>query len=960
MFSKMNLRTSFHKGITLFLTLFLLAVFLPFADSEVSVYAQQQHLRYRDSKDAPVDALLVIDVTRDRKPISKYLYGVNIANWCPWYYLNLCAPKLKDAKISVVRLGATNMERYNYKNNRIFNVIARENQYIPMSWQSFVRWCRQNVKAEPLLQVSGYGHVAGNGKTINDPDYDHVQTADEVEHWIARAGERVNFWEIGNEPWIAWKRSDYPEPYHDAAHGDQVLNKDTSYDNYFERFLFLAHRIKKTNPKAKVFGPTSANWWLYWSNDYSLICPVTEANGDAKVDDQRWKTMSVVENQWDQNIFPDRGNDPEITGWETDQNRVLSQYLIRAKEYEERHGMRVVDFMDVHRYIRAPADRDAIQEPRGLWQDGFQSWDMETGSYGIETKLLKRFQNMVNTYYPDTQLSFSEYDYFYWDGHPSLPQIAAVGQMDFLGFFAKMGVKMACNWYVGEPNQSGNNGKKGVDSAGQAMFNERGEPNPKYWAFWLMSRYFRGEVVSAESDNWDTFSVHACQSKDIVVFVANKGDYATDSGSFIPDQPPKIAQIQIRGLSDQERQKLQIKKVLRFGINDPQVIQMEPYGIDLRNGTFSYEFQPLAIYAFILSKESSPEEPGKYLQINPKRIDFGPYETGILEEDGGKKYTVPIHITNGRQGTTAWFVSKEADWIDIVGNIQGEAKVTDRVYLTVDRTNLPYGKHRSQVAVATSEGTVVVPVTVEVLPGESDGVKRICDFETGSLAHSWNETEPYSVGWWDGHGTPDDRNSPYIYRFFLDTREKPDTGGRLSMRVEFCRAHGDTKNGKTSMSFGTYGHKTVISGENGQGSVTYDATANWSNYSSLQFDIKTDTKNRLVTRLLMVITDELGNKGKPAVGNKPWNARKGQNLLKITDGKWQTIRIPLDGIFYDWRYPEGQNGAKTQLDFSRISQIEFVPWPGKVNMTGTIYFDNFCVIKTGSSGSQKQKAHLLP
>ncbi len=197
----MNLRTSFHKGITLFLTLFLLAVFLPFADSEVSVYAQQQHLRYRDFKDAPVDALLVIDVTRDRKSISKYLYGVNIANWCPWYYLNLCAPKLKDAKISVVRLGATNMERYNYKNNRIFNVIARENQYIPMSWQSFVRWCRQNVKAEPLLQVSGYGHVAGNGKTINDPDYDHVQTADEVEHWIARAGERVNFWETGIGIW---------------------------------------------------------------------------------------------------------------------------------------------------------------------------------------------------------------------------------------------------------------------------------------------------------------------------------------------------------------------------------------------------------------------------------------------------------------------------------------------------------------------------------------------------------------------------------------------------------------------------------------------------------------------------------------------------------------------------------------------------------------------------------------
>lgn len=315
-----------------------------------------------------------------------------------------------------MRLGATNMERYNYMNNRIFNVITRKNQYVPMTWESFITWCRKDVKAEPFLQVSVYGHVAGSGDTIDVPDYDHIQSIDEVERWIAKAGERVKFWGVGNEPWIAWKRYDYPEPYEDAAHGDQVLNKDTSYDNYFSRFLSLTSIIKQANPKATVFGPTSANWWYYWSNDYSPLCPVTEANEDARVDDPGWQTMSHVENQWNRDIFPDRGNDPEITA----------------------------------------------------------------GSYGIKTMILKRFKNMIDSYYPGIQILFSEYDYFYWSGHPKLPQIAAVGQMDFLGFFARMGVKLACNWYVGEPNQSGISGEKGGDSAGQAMFNEKGEPNPKY------------------------------------------------------------------------------------------------------------------------------------------------------------------------------------------------------------------------------------------------------------------------------------------------------------------------------------------------------------------------------------------------------------------------------------------------------------------------------------------------
>jgi hypothetical protein len=254
----------------------------------------------------------------------------------------MCAQKLKDAKVTVIRLGATNMERYNYTNNRMYNVATGENQYVPMSWGSFVNWCREDIEVVPFLLVPVYGHVAGEGSAIEDT--------------------------------------------------------------------------------------------------------VTEVNGDAQPDHEGWQKMLDSEDQWNQKVFPDRGDDPNITGWETDMNRNLSQYLIRAKEYEDTQSIRVADYMDVHRYFRKETDYDAIQETRGLWQDAFQSQDSEVKG-NTETKVLKRFQNMVNAYYPETELSFSEYDYFYWNGHPELPQVAAVGQMDFLGFFARMGVKLACNWY---------------------------------------------------------------------------------------------------------------------------------------------------------------------------------------------------------------------------------------------------------------------------------------------------------------------------------------------------------------------------------------------------------------------------------------------------------------------------------------------------------------------------------
>jgi hypothetical protein len=54
---------------------------------------------------------------------------------------------------------------------------------------------------------------------------------------------------------------------------------------------------------------------------------------------------------------------------------------------------------------------------------------------------------------------------------------------------------------------------------------------------------------------------------------------------------------------------------------------------------------------------------------------------------------------------------------------------------------------------------------------------------------------------------------------------------------------------------------------------------------------------------MIVVSDESVNLGKPSTWINSYDEQ-----TKLTDGNWQTVTIPLDGDFYDWRYPARQNG----------------------------------------------------
>ncbi|MFH0879672.1 MAG: glycan-binding surface protein, partial [Lentisphaerota bacterium] len=902
-----------------------------------------------------------------RKKINPRIYGVNIANWCQAYYLKLCTPMLTNARVSIVRYGATNIERYNWRNNRMYNVISEENQYVPTSWRAFMDWAKNDVKAEPFFQTAVFGQVASDADSNY---YSYAQTSQDIIDWVNTAGTNVQVWGIGNEPFIAWKLKTYKGArtngesyaYNDGAHGDQIYNEDIYHDTFFSNFIRVATAIRGANASASILGPTPANWWLYWGTDYSPSCPAKKNNPGAHLDDNGWYMMANPANQADPRIFPERCGSADVIGWEVDEitgkfndNRNLCQFAKRMGEYAASHGgAQLCNYMDFHRYMNTANDAGAVQETRDLWDPDYQSYDKETGGSGTRTKILVRFNNIINHYYTNMYLSLSEYDFFYWQGHPDEMQISALGEMDYLGVFPRQNVQMACNWYIGEPDQSGGGYEHSADAAKQAMFKEDGEPNPKYWALKLMSTHFRDQSLQTVASDNSQFSIYAgleTSSSQLTVVAAYKGQYVPwwdlhNPGALIQGQGNSNAMIIVSNFTITG-----VSKVLRYGRQDPGIMMMAPNGVRVTNNTFCYEFEPLSIYLFQFHGVATPpaeQAPASYVNVHPKRLDFGPYSLGSEQvrhhdEHTGltwytTNYTHTIKISNTRNSNTAWQVSESCSWLAVVGPTSGVATVTDVIPLIVTNRSLAVGVYSANVQVVTAQGTLMVPVTMEVTPGVAQGEKQLFDAETKSLAHTWSLGEPYSIGFYDGHGNPEDMDGPYIYDFSMDSTEKSGVGGTTSMRIDFNRANGDNAGGKLYSAFGTYGHTN--------GTMVWVPTnGNPADYV-FKFDIKTKTEGPgfTSTKLMLVISDFDGHKGKPKVGISSF-----KDVMELADGGWQTVSIPLNSLFYNWAYPSGQDGSYVSLNFANVKQVEFCPWVGAEDKRGTMWLDNLRIETVNAS-----------
>jgi hypothetical protein len=262
-------------------------------------------------------------------------------------------------------------------------------------------WCQPDAGSGVL---PGGANVTGNNPFDTSIAIGPSFVTAWMDHLAAQFGTAgsggVRYYALDNEPalWDSTHRDVHPQPL--------------TFDELWTKSRDVAAAIKAKDPAAVVFGPVSWGWCEYF---YSAADNCSPNGAD----------------------FIAHGSVP-LTQW----------YLRQVRQYQEAHGVRLVDVLDVHYYPQASGvslsgDESAATSARrlrsldGLWDPTYvdESW------IGTQVRLIPRMKEWIAAELPGTKLAITEYQWGNDDGLSS-----ALAQAEALGIFAREGVDIATRW----------------------------------------------------------------------------------------------------------------------------------------------------------------------------------------------------------------------------------------------------------------------------------------------------------------------------------------------------------------------------------------------------------------------------------------------------------------------------------------------------------------------------------
>jgi len=203
----------------------------------------------------------------------------------------------------------------------------------------------------------------------------------------------------------------------------------------------------------------------------------------------------------------------------------LDWYLQQMKAYEQQHGVRILDYLDLHIYPQGDGvySTDAgnaatqalrLRSTRALWDPTYQdeSWIPD------KVMLIPRMKAWVNNNYPGTKLAISEYN---WGAFTSIN--GALAEADVLGIFGREGLDMAALWVAPNPT------------------------DPVAYVFRLYRNYdsqgsaFGDTSLQAASADQDKLAIYAAQRSNdmaLTLIVINKTDTNLTSGVSLANFKP--------------------------------------------------------------------------------------------------------------------------------------------------------------------------------------------------------------------------------------------------------------------------------------------------------------------------------------------------------------------------------------------------------------------------------------
>jgi len=381
---------------------------------------------------------LQVNAAAGQHPISSYIYGINCAD----------AALAQQARLPVRRWGGNATTRYNWQNDfsntgsdwyfeniyqgaQAFDQFVnedRDNGAKTLVTAPLTGWvARDSPQEHPFdcgFKISKYGNQqsvdpwdpdCGNGYTPggvaltgNDPhDTSLAVDASFVGGWVTHlvstfgtaSDGGVLFYGLDNEPML-W-------PY---THRDIHPNL-TSYDELRDQTYAYAAAIKAADPSAQTLGPVTWGWCAYFYSALDGCSPGAD--------------------------YAAHGN-TAFTPW----------YLAQMQAYEQQHGTRLLDYLDLHIYPQvdgvfsdelgdASVQAARLRSTRQLWDPTY----VHEGWIAQPVSLIPRMQAWVDENYPGTKLAITEYNWGalgYMNG--------ALAQADLLGIFGREGLDLATLW----------------------------------------------------------------------------------------------------------------------------------------------------------------------------------------------------------------------------------------------------------------------------------------------------------------------------------------------------------------------------------------------------------------------------------------------------------------------------------------------------------------------------------
>ena len=521
-------------------------------------YAQQQTVN------------ITVSPSEEHKEISPYIYGVN------------SGVDLNAVSAGALRLGGNRLAAYNWENNvsnagsdwkhlsdmYLLDNVAEDIKPLPGAAAIQLANDAQNGGVPyTLLTLQMLGYTSSNktgvvpeeksapseywDKVVNRKESEFTLTPDTKDGYVYM-DEYLNYLitTLGNsasETGIkAYALDNEPALWHHTH--SRVQKEPVNCKELMDKSIDLARVVKEMDSGAEVFGPSLFGYSAY----------------DCLADASDWSSIKAENNyRW-----------------------FIDYYLDEMSKAEQEYGTRLLDVLDIHFYTEQKGacgerccnhyDNDEciqarLDSVRSLYEDGYieNSWIADTGAEFFP--LLPNLKQSIDTYYPDTKLSVSEYNF---DGGDHIS--GAVVQADMLGIFAEYGVYFASIWSFDNND---------YQLAAINMFTN----------YDGMGNRFGNTLVKSEYDRTDISvysSIDGVDEGKVKIMVINRS---------LHEETP----VNISLSSDKEYIGADVYSL--YG-NSPAIQQLQ--SVDTIEGnTFSYTLPPLSVTEFIVNTAELVVEP---------------------------------------------------------------------------------------------------------------------------------------------------------------------------------------------------------------------------------------------------------------------------------------------------------------------------------------------------------------